>query len=162
MTTTPEQRREAWVCLTVDLQRSLVSTREHARTAMRMSQAILDDCGLSPGHTPEDWEATAWAAQKLLESVMGLEPPAIPEDPALGQLTIQDALSTPGENVEWCHPDGSFMPDGARTKKATKTRGEQANPGSWWAIVSWDARDAHPEVKARCLLANLVPIHPPE
>lgn len=65
------------------------------------------------------------------------------------------------QSVEWCHPDGSHMPDGKRSKPATKTRGETTNPGAWYAIVSWDERDRHPEVRARVALAHLVPIHPP-
>lgn len=62
-------------------------------------------------------------------------------------------------SVEWCHPDGTYMPDGARSSKATKTRPERTNPGAWFAIVSWDNRETN-GLAARVSLGDLVPLDP--
>lgn len=58
--------------------------------------------------------------------------------------------------LEWCHPGGERMEDSQRTFKATKSRPERARPGEWWAVVSWEGRDAKREpLTARHPLKNL-------
>lgn len=59
--------------------------------------------------------------------------------------------------VEWCHPDGAHMPDGARMTKAKTPR---LREGAWWAVVSWDRRDHHDALTARHPLAHLVAVTP--
>ena len=46
------------------LERALGSTLVNARAKREMAQAILDDLGTTPGNTPDEWDATAWAAQR--------------------------------------------------------------------------------------------------
>ena len=55
--------------------------------------------------------------------------------------------------VEWCHPDGSHMPD---LDRHTKARTPKLRPGGWWAVVAWDSRDQHDSITARHPLENLV------
>lgn len=96
MTSTPEQKRDAWVSLMSGLEVTLTTTLSHAQASEKMAQAIQDDTGHSrPGFTPPDWDATAWAAKKLLEQLRAVPAPVVPEDPALGQAVIP--LSTSGE-----------------------------------------------------------------
>lgn len=58
--------------------------------------------------------------------------------------------------VEWCHPDGSYMP-GDRMKAATKTKAAEPKPGAWWGVVAWDGRDepGREPILARHPLRNL-------
>lgn len=57
--------------------------------------------------------------------------------------------------VEWCHPDGEYMPD--RMVSATKTKEAKAKPGAWWCVVAWDGRDepGREPILARHPLVNL-------
>lgn len=111
MTATPEQRREAWLALVGQMERQLLATRENAKASEKMAQALIaDGCAWPSMTTPEDWEATAWAAGRLLEGLKGLPVPEVPRDDETGQgdlltlvpSTLWEALdhhqaSTPGE-----------------------------------------------------------------
>lgn len=100
---TPEERRDAWLKLVSQMEAKLLATREHAKAMVGLCR---------PGRAP-DWEATAWAAQRLLEELKGLEPPVVPVDHERGQGDLLTLVSsTPGENpgddVEryTCHATG--------------------------------------------------------
>jgi hypothetical protein len=44
--------------------------------------------------------------------------------------------------VEWCHPDGRYMPNGERFHPVKAgTRRRVPRQGRWFAVVSWDGRD---------------------
>lgn len=97
-TTTPEQRRDAWLKLVAMLEGRILSTREHARSVLDISKKHADTYQM-PAPALAHWEATFWAADRLLAQVRELAAPVVPEDPAKGQATILEALSTPGEKA---------------------------------------------------------------
>jgi hypothetical protein len=110
MTNTPAARRSAWVQLMAQVEGNLVATREHARTMAAMSRdlepAVLERLNVSAA---EEWDATAWAADRLLRDLSMILPPEVPLDHTLGQATFLDleqeehplmtlvASSTPGD-----------------------------------------------------------------
>ena len=81
-------RRRAWDGLMMDLESRLVTTRENARASARRVRAIQEDTGHQGRHTPEEWLDVAWAAQRLLDQLQGLERPLVLRDDTLGQLTL--------------------------------------------------------------------------
>lgn len=101
MTSTPEQKREAWVSLMESLQRSLITTRENAKAMVVMTDlsvfTVPEVRARAEGRLKE-WDATQWAAQRILRALLKLDPPVVPVDDALGQGDILEALSTSGEN----------------------------------------------------------------
>lgn len=101
MTATPEQRRDAWLGLVSALEAKLVMTRENAKAQRRLCEDVGEVSVLAM--VPE-WDATAWAAGRLLESLKDLAPPVVPRDDETGQgdlvQLLADAIwpeSTPGE-----------------------------------------------------------------
>lgn len=102
---TPTQLRDAWLSLEAGLELTLTTTREHARASASMARTIRADTGYAGGHPPEEWDATAWAAQKLLDALKALPTPVLPAEPDPGQADILEELGSstpgdkPGENV---------------------------------------------------------------
>lgn len=177
---TPAQLRDAWVSLMSGLELTLVTTREHARASRSMAQAILDDTGLTPGSSPADWAATAWAASKLLEALKALPAPELVmghryqkgskrPDPKVKrdrgragkEYVPQGAIPWPelGDGTPWTQDLTLVRHPEAPGETGHLVRLEWA--GGWWAIVHWPAAGRmKPETDARMALANLLPAEP--
>lgn len=101
---TPEQRRDAWLGLVSDLEARLVMTKENARASRSWAErAAAGATTARPAALAKmvEYDATAWAAQRLLDSLKTLEPPAIPVDNEKGQASLLDPRCPHGTPKGW-------------------------------------------------------------
>lgn len=96
-TPTPKDLKEAWEALMVDLERQLLATRANARARTRAE--------VWPQPALTQWQATAWAATRILEQVKGLPVPEVPVDHTEGQASILDAIAEDPICWMWQYPD---------------------------------------------------------
>lgn len=84
---TAVQRRDAWLALVKHLERELLATRENGRAGASLHASEVGEAVLVP-----EYRATAWAAQRLLDSITALTAPEVPRDDETGQGSILDVL----------------------------------------------------------------------
>lgn len=105
-TATPRDRALAWHTLLARMEGMVLATRENAKASASLARELREECGYTPKTTETEWEATAWAANRLLADLKAMTPPAVPEDPALGQGTLDDLLEgaapTPAPSSSKC------------------------------------------------------------
>lgn len=97
-TATPKDQRDAWLKLVSHLEAQLLSTRENAKAVVKMERVF--HLPSSPGY-----QATAWAAQRLLDAIQGLPVPEVPVDHTEGQASILDAIAEDPICWMWQYPD---------------------------------------------------------
>jgi hypothetical protein len=83
----PEENVAAYAALMSQLQAQVLSTRENAHAMVR-NAGQAREYRLS---TPQ-WEATEWAARRLLDDLRAITPPTVPEDPERGQATLEEVM----------------------------------------------------------------------
>lgn len=101
-TATPRDNRDAWLKLVSHLERNLLSTKENAKAVISWNRE-------HPGSDDVPrYQATAWAAQRLLDAIQGLPVPEVPVDHAEGQASILEELGMTADRDGEDHacPDG--------------------------------------------------------
>lgn len=106
-TATPKDQRDAWLRLVTHLEAQLLSTRENAKTSLRIA---VEGITFAP-EDPAEWQATVWAAQRLLDAIQGLPVPEVPVDHTEGQASILDVLACTCPNDCDCDGYGPMAQD---------------------------------------------------
>lgn len=105
MSATPEQRRDAWLALVQVMERATAATLENARAGVSLHSSPDGDAAMV-----DEYDATAWAADRLLKALVKMPAPEIPEDPPKDQGDILTALqdARPVEDVPFPRKKGHW------------------------------------------------------